>query len=104
MPPASSSSIRASAGVPPFFTISSTASATSAKASADCSWVGSLAIEGCICSKVTSVPFSAARRTSAAEKGEKSCPPAPRQRVSSHLASPSWSQMGVAGPPARITT
>ena len=62
----------------------STATATSAKASAAVSWEGSLAIDGCICSKVTSLPVSGrVAGASAADQGERivAARPAPARLV-----------------------
>jgi hypothetical protein len=104
LPVVTRSSTFGSAPGPPFTLRYSTATITSAKARAAASCEGSLAIDGCICSKVMSLSCFAASLRSAAEKGESASPPEPRQRVSAHLAMPSCSQMGVLFWVRRVTT
>ena len=103
-PRATPSSTRRIAPGPPRACIASTATATSAKASAAASWLGSLAIDGCIWAKVTSFPLRAASRSMAADQGERMSPPGPRQRDSYQRAIPSCSQMGVSFRVSRVTT
>src|SRR6266576_283724 len=57
------------------------AASTSANASAACSCVGSMAIEGCIFANGISLPFFAASCSSASERSSTAIPGAPRQRV-----------------------
>ena len=68
---------------------------TSAKASAASSWVGSMAIDGCMRSKEIRVPSRNRRSSRATAEGARACPAGPRQRLSSNLAIPSCNQMGV---------
>ena len=79
------------------------AASTSANASAACSCVGSMAIEGCIFANGISFPFFAASWRSERDISSTAIPGTPRQRVSRNFASPSCSQMGTVFLPFCVT-
>ena len=79
------------------------ADSTSAKASAAISWVGSLAIEGCMAANGISLRSRAALVSSAVDISSTASPGAPRQRVSRNFARPSCNQMGTPFRPLRVT-
>jgi hypothetical protein len=80
--------------MPPLACSEAMAVTTSAKASEASSAVGSLAIEGCMRSKLMSLLLASALASRCCITGGKAALGGSRQRRSRNLASPSWNQTG----------